>query len=251
MNTVKIRNIKIGTQKPKVCVPIVEITKENILLAANNLMNLKWDIVEWRIDFYQDCFDYLKVIEVLKELRNIFNNKVILVTFRTQKEGGNKTISEEEYLNLYENIALSKLADIIDVEVFNDFNTVKLIDTIHQHGLKVIGSNHDFNETYSSQEIVERLLKMEAMNCDICKIAMMPLSFEDVLTLMWATSETKEKINVPIVTMSMGKIGMMSRLLGEVTGSCITFGAANKTSAPGQINVEELNIVLDIIHENQ
>ena len=35
MNTVKVRNIEIGAGIPKICVPIVGVTREEILAAAN------------------------------------------------------------------------------------------------------------------------------------------------------------------------------------------------------------------------
>ena len=45
----------------------------------------------------------------------------------------------------------------------------------------------------------------------------------------------------PIVTMSMGKLGIISRLSGEIFGSSITFGTiSDKVSAPGQIGIKEL-----------
>ena len=55
---------------------------------------------------------------------------------------------------------------------------------------------------------------------------------------------------IPIVTMSMGKVGISSRILGEVFGSAITFGSVKRASAPGQIPADELSEVLDIINKN-
>lgn len=43
----------------------------------------------------------------------------------------------------------------------------------------------------------------------------------------------------PIITMSMAGTGVISRLCGEVFGSALTFGAAGKASAPGQMGVNE------------
>ena len=54
----------------------------------------------------------------------------------------------------------------------------------------------------------------------------------------------------PIITMSMAGTGVVSRLTGETFGSALTFGAASKVSAPGQIGVHELKQVLDIIHKS-
>jgi 3-dehydroquinate dehydratase-1 len=48
--------------------------------------------------------------------------------------------------------------------------------------------------------------------------------------------------------MSMGSLGCISRVAGETFGSCVTFGAFDKASAPGQLPVEKLRDVLAILH---
>ena len=94
------------------------------------------------------------------------------------------------------------------------------------------------------QELLTIGLKLGA---DIPKIAVMPQSKKDVLTLLAATEEmASEHADRPIITISMGKDGMISRLCGEVFGSALTFGTAGKASAPGQINVDELRQVLEM-----
>ena len=65
-----------------------------------------------------------------------------------------------------------------------------------------------------------------------------------------ATMERKEHSNKPRITMSMGQSGMLSRICGELTGSCVTFASGKQASAPGQIDARELKCVLDILHNN-
>jgi len=48
----------------------------------------------------------------------------------------------------------------------------------------------------------------------------------------------------------MAGTGVISRLAGEVFGSALTFGAAKKASAPGQIAVADLLSVLNILHNS-
>jgi 3-dehydroquinate dehydratase-1 len=141
------------------------------------------------------------------------------------------------------------MADIIDVEIFSGDDIVKQsIDNIHEAGCLVIASNHDFHKTPSEEELINRMMKMQAMNADIPKIAMMPQSRADVLTLLSATSRMYEEFaDRPIITMSMSSKGVISRLTGEVFGSAMTFGAVGQVSAPGQIPVESLNEVLNIL----
>ena len=88
---------------------------------------------------------------------------------------------------------------------------------------------------------------MAKWGADICKIAVMPQSPQDVLTLLQATYDVSQIIDRPVITMSMGKTGVVSRLAGSTFGSAVTFGAAQKTSAPGQIDANELRKILAIL----
>ncbi|NLL81887.1 MAG: type I 3-dehydroquinate dehydratase, partial [Tissierellia bacterium] len=107
-----------------------------------------------------------------------------------------------------------------------------------------------FFKTPEKDEIVSRLRKMQNMGADIPKIAVMPQSTEDVLTLLAATNEMHTKYaDRPIITMSMGPLGVISRLSGELLGSSMTFGALGALSAPGQIPVDELITTLEILHK--
>ena len=90
---------------------------------------------------------------------------------------------------------------------------------------------------------------MEEAGADIAKIAVMPESTEDVLTLLSATCKAKKELTCPVITMSMAGTGVISRLGGEVFGSSMTFGAAKKASAPGQLGVTDLSTVLDLLHK--
>ena len=149
-------------------------------------------------------------------------------------------------------VAKSGYVDLIDVEAFTGEEIVKsMIQEAHSYGVKVIASNHDFDATPEKDEIVRRLRMMQDYGADIPKMAVMPRNKQDVLTLLSATLEMSEQFaDRPIITMSMAGTGVVSRLSGETFGSALTFGAATKASAPGQINVNELAQVLDIIHKS-
>ena len=140
--------------------------------------------------------------------------------------------------------------DLVDVELFSQEEVVKaLVSEAKEMHVYVIMSNHDFVQTPSKEEIIVRLRKMLEYGADLPKIAVMPNSVGDVLTLLEATNEMKQLSNAPIVTMSMGKFGLISRLSGEAFGSALTFGSVQATSAPGQIPIDELRVVLNIIHK--
>ena len=250
MTPVKVRNISIGEGIPKICVPVVGITREEIITEAKSFSSIPVDLVEWRVDWFEQVFDLEKVLGLLKELREVLGELPLLMTFRTSKEGGEKSISASDYARLNIEAAKSGYVDLIDVEIFTGDEIVKeIIDAVHNYGVKVIASNHDFDKTPDKDDIVERLRKMQELGADIPKIAVMPQSAKDVLTLLSATDEMVTKYaDRPIITMSMAGTGLISRLCGEVFGSAITFGAAKKASAPGQMEVNDLSAVLQLLH---
>lgn len=252
MNPVIIRETAIGEGMPKICVPIVEKTRAEIIKAAEEIKTLPADLVEWRADWFEQVFEAEAVFDVLQELRRILGELPLLFTFRTKKEGGEKEIDEKYYRTLNQLVVESGLADLIDVEVFIGDDIVNdLVRTAHENGVKVIGSNHDFEKTLGKDEIIRRLCRMQEMEVDLPKIAVMPREKEDVLTLLAATEEMNRKYaDRPIITMSMAGDGVISRLCGEVFGSALTFGAAGQVSAPGQIDVKALRQILTILHES-
>ncbi len=173
------------------------------------------------------------------------------MTFRTSKEGGEKRLSRQHMQSLISKTAQTGYVDLVDVEIFTGDDIVKkIIDGAHAAGVKVVASNHDFFKTPAKADIIYRLRKMQDMNADIPKIAVMPQNKKDVLTLLAATEEmTTNYADRPVITMSMAGTGVISRLCGEVFGSSMTFGAAKKASAPGQMGVNDLSTVLDLLHK--
>lgn len=249
MNPVVVRNMSIGEGMPKICVPIVGKTRDEILETAKEILNSPADLIEWRVDWFESVFDIEEVKDVLADLRTILGEIPILFTFRTKAEGGEKEISYEQYSKLAKEVASTSMADLIDVEVFIDDSVEELVAELQEQDVKVVGSNHDFAKTPDKEEIVHRLCYMQDIGVDISKIAVMPQCKKDVLTLLCATEEmATEHADRPIVTMSMAGIGAVSRVTGEIFGSAITFGALQKASAPGQIQVEELKKTLEIMH---
>ena len=250
MNTVKIRNLELGTGLPAICIPNVGKTKDEILSLTKQYKTMHMDLMEWRVDWFEHVSDIGQVLEVLSLVREILKDTPLLFTFRTKKEGGVCEMSTESYVALNKSVSASGMADLIDVEIFTgDTIVADLIQTLHDNHTKVVASNHDFDKTPAKSDIVYRLRKMQDMDADIPKIAVMPQNKKDVLTLLAATEEmASDYADRPIITMSMSGMGSISRLSCEVFGSCLTFGSGSMASAPGQIGAEELYDVLNSVH---
>lgn len=242
----KKRTFQIGTGifgegTPKVCVPIVAKSRGEIWKKAEEIQSLPVDIVEWRVDFYEDVFRPEEVLATLRGLKERLAPKDILFTFRTDREGGSLAIDQKAYYELNQEAATSGCVTLVDVEAFLcEERTCEVIELLHARGCHVITSNHDFQKTPDTEDMVRRLKRMEELGADVAKLAVMPREKADVLRLLQATIEAEELLSIPLVTMSMGRLGMISRLSGGLTGSAMTFGAVGETSAPGQLPAREL-----------
>lgn len=242
MTTVKVRNIVLSEGLPKIAVPNVGVTEEEILASAKEIAAAKPDIMEWRIDYYEAGIkDNEKLIATAKALRDVVGELPILVTFRTKNEGGVLELGEDEYLDLVATVVTNRLGDAVDIELFHDEERVKdLVKQAHNYNVVVIMSNHDFEKVPAKDVIEFRLKKMADLGADVPKLACMPHSADDVLTLLSATNDARKALSTPIITMAMADLGKVSRIAGQVFGSCLSFGAVGKTSAPGQLSIKDL-----------
>ena len=251
MKTVKIRGVEIGAGIPKICVPIVGTAKKEILEQAAALRTVPADMAEWRIDWFENVYDFEALSDVLKELRAVLGDLPLLLTFRTSGEGGEKAIAPEVYAELNIRAARTGLIDLVDVELFTGSSIVRrIIREAHAANVSVVASSHDFDKTPDKEELIRRMQLMQDLDADILKIAVMPRCRKDVLTLLAATEEMSSVYaDRPVVSMSMTGTGVISRLCGEVFGSAITFGAVGRTSAPGQMDARDLRTALELIHK--
>ena len=173
-----------------------------------------------------------------------------MFTFRTKEEGGETAVPEAYYFELIQYAVASGKVDAVDVEYFRNQDSIRqTLAVAKEHGVTVVMSNHDFEKTPSFDEITGRLIGMKQLGADVAKLACMPNSAKDVLTLLSATEAVKSQYpDEPIITMSMGKLGVISRISGEIFGSALTFGSAKKASAPGQLEVTALQQILRALH---
>ena len=248
MKICQVRQLTIGEGKPKICVPVVETTTEKIIQQIQQLQDC--DLIELRIDFYENIHNLKQVHELLLQVRQQ-TDQPLLLTYRSLKEGGHIQLTDQEYLSLVQTACQSGCVDIVDIELESGNMLVyQLVEIAHQNHVKVLMSYHDFEKTPTVMEMKERLEKMEIMGADICKIAVMPFSYKDVIQLLNTTMEMSQKLTKPLVTMSMGKIGKITRIVGELVGSSITFASVGQSSAPGQLTLEEMQTLLEVIHHD-
>ena len=250
MSCVDIRGCRIGEGRPKVILPIVERAEAAILEKAAQFSTLQADCVEWRVDHFDDARTPGAVARCLAKLRVALKDKLLLVTIRTKAEGGQAALSPAEYRQFLELVLDTDCADLLDIEFFTaGADLPLLVEQAHTAGVPVVCSSHDFAKTPPRAELVERMVQMQQAGADLPKLAVMPQSRIDVLELLAATAEMAEHHpETPVITMSMGALGAVSRLDGEAFGSAMTFANPGQASAPGQVSLNIVNEVLDALH---
>ena len=245
MKAIRIKGIDIGGGRPKLAVSLTGESEEEIREEIKLIDLEKVDLVEWRADFFKDILNPDKLLATLKSLRSLLRNTPIIFTIRTRLEGGQVELSIEEYSLLNERVARAQLVDLIDIEVFSKGDMEDLVKYIKGKSILVIGSHHNFLKTPSEEEMMIILKEIDAGGFDILKLAVMPENNSDLVNLLNITNKMKKITEKPIITISMGKIGIISRVSGRIFGSSITFGALGKESAPGQIPVDKLFDILE------
>ena len=247
---VYMRQRSIGKGVPKICIPLTGRTKEEILVQAGKAAAAGADLLEWRADLWEEERPQERLEEMLFSLASAVPDLPLLFTVRTKEEGGAAVLSAGDYSEWIQIAADSGKADLIDIEYLRDPDRMReLTASLQRKNVLVIASSHDFEKTGTEEELFERLRSLDRSGADILKLAVMPADEEDVQALMRAVKRfTSGEMSRPVIAVSMGKTGEISRVEGELYGSCITFGTAGEASAPGQIPAGELRMRLEEVH---
>ena len=231
---------------PLVCVPLVSRNHADLMADAQVVVAQSPDVIEWRVDHFETIQTHSAVLDAGHALREAAGEIPLICTLRSSLEGGRElslTPSEVEDLR---SIMVEQLPfEFHDVEMRLRENLVS--DLLHQaqdKGRKVILSAHDFNGTPSDHELEGYFLRAHVLGADVAKVAVMPRTPHDVLRLLSVTHRMSESLPIPLISMSMGSLGMMSRIFGGVFGSALTFATSTGESAPGQMPLRELREIL-------
>ena len=246
---VDIRGRKLGAETPLICTPLVGRTRESLLAEAATVATKKPDVIEWRVDFFGGIADMTAVLDTGRALRVAIGDMPLIFTRRSAKEGGESiTLDDAGVVRLYDALGASGLVDFLDFEMGNDPEHVRVVrDNARSHRIRTILSYHNFADTPAEEFLVERFLEAERLGADVAKVAVMPRVRIDVLTLLVATARAEERAQIPLISMSMGPLGAITRMIGGVFGSSLSFAVGAASSAPGQIPIADLKTVYDVI----
>ncbi|MDO5821126.1 MAG: type I 3-dehydroquinate dehydratase [Methanobrevibacter sp.] len=212
----------------KIAIPIFQKDKESIIATAEDCIAKGADILEFRIDAIENPNPKM-VREIIEEI-----NFPIIATNRVESEGGSFKGSEEDRIAILRECG--DIADYIDVELATDG---RLLKTLRDIDAKTIISYHNFKKT-PSLEFLSQVVEEEKAIGDIAKVAVMPNNLEDTLTVLALLSHYDDTVAI-----SMGELGSYTRVIASKFNAPFTFAVANDTTAPGQIDIETMKILLN------
>ncbi|MER2557330.1 MAG: type I 3-dehydroquinate dehydratase [Candidatus Competibacter denitrificans] len=236
-------------QEPLVCTPLVGATEEAIARELAVILPKRPDLLEWRVDFFSGIADSSRVVALGQMIQQQAGSIPLIFTRRSIREGGQPIpLTEEQVFELYAAVCGAGCVDLFDYELSIEARYFRqAVALAKATDCRLIASYHNFQATPDAATLVAQFVAMEHAGADVAKIAVMPKELRDVLTLLEATLTARHRISLPIISMSMGAYGSLSRLFGWLFGSSVSFAVGEQSSAPGQIPIEQLQTVVQIL----
>ncbi|MFC7405311.1 type I 3-dehydroquinate dehydratase [Georgenia alba] len=231
---------------PAVIVPVLGRTTAEVRGQVAGVAGLPVDLLEWRVDHLADLRDVVADLAAVRADVDRLTGRPLLATVRTAVEGGAAELTDTEYGTVISALARSGAADLLDVE-HGRASAGEAIAAARASGLPVVLSAHDVVGTPSAEAMTDLLRAMRAAGGDVVKLAVTPHRTADVVALLEATATFAAEPGPPAITMAMGRLGVVTRLVGHLFGSVATFATAGRASAPGQPDLADLRAVLDAV----
>ncbi|MQQ51991.1 type I 3-dehydroquinate dehydratase [Streptococcus mitis] len=199
------------------------------------------DIIEWRADFLPKE----AILQVAPAIFEKFAGRELLFTLRTRAEGGEIDLDSAEYVQIIKDVAQLYQPEYIDFEYFAHKDVFEqMLDFPN-----LVLSYHNFQET--PDNMMEILSELTSLTPKVVKVSVMAHTAQDVLDLMNFTRGFKTlNPEQEYVTISMGKVGKVSRITSDVTGSSWSFASLDAASAPGQISLSNMVKIREILNED-
>lgn len=199
------------------------------------------DIIEWRADFLPKE----AILQVAPAIFEKFAGRELLFTLRTRSEGGEIDLDSAEYVQIIKDVAQLYQPEYIDFEYFSHKDVFEeMLDFPN-----LVLSYHNFQET--PENMMEILSELTSLTPKVVKVSVMAHTEQDVLDLMNFTRGFKTlNPEQEYVTISMGKMGKVSRITSDVTGSSWSFASLDEASAPGQISLSSMKKIREILNED-
>ena len=239
------RRVELGGPT-RIIVPLTGSTPEELRVECRALDGQPVDLVEWRVDHLEELGRGARSDAQLGAVLALLRSACpvpLLATVRTTHEGGHADLDAAGYARVVTELARVG-ADAVDVEYQRE-GAQELMETAHAQGAVVIASHHDFAATPPEEEIIARLVAMRDMGADVAKVAYRQRDPWDMFPVLNAQMWARVHLGVPVIAISMGPAGALTRIGGESLGSAATFATVGRGSAPGQFSAREVATALE------
>lgn len=231
---VSLRGLPLSAARPRIIVPLFARSLDALRpLAAAADADPAAEVVELRLDPLP-AQDFTAALALVRGM----TDKPLIVTIRTKAEGGEPALTPDDYAAHCRALLARGGVDALDIEwKACAAHRTALRDAAHAAGALALYSEHHFDGTPATDAMAETLIGMADAGADVAKLAVMPHTAADAARLLEATARAAvTRPATPLITMSMGPIGAVTRFCGGAFGSCATFGVTSGTtaSAPGQ-----------------
>lgn len=249
---IQVRGKALGGRVPHLCTPLVGRTREAVLEEMAAIVPKRPDLLEWRVDFFRAIGERRQVLDLAAELRARAAGIPLLFTRRSTAEGGEPvSLEEPEVVGLYEAVCASGHVDLVDWELAQPADSMARVrEAARRADVTLVASFHDFRATPAREVLLAKFQAAERAGAGVAKVAVMPSGPEDVLSLLSATLEARKSVAIPLIALSMGALGSLTRVAGWCFGSAATFAVGKGSSAPGQMPIEELRTALGILRRS-
>ena len=235
-----------------ICTPLIGRNEASVAAELAAILPKKPDVIEWRADFFEDVADTDNVIGMARTIKALAGDVPIIFTLRCEREGGRHiTLSDAEIIELRAAVCRKSDVEYVDCELSHTGADIAYLSQVAKESdTKIIGSYHNFACTPGNDFLMEKLAETQIRGLDIAKIAVMPQSLDDVLRLLSVTLAAKVRLKVPLISISMGEYGVITRIVNGLFGSSLTFAAGQGSSAPGQMPIDDLHNILALMQQS-
>ncbi|MHA2289960.1 MAG: type I 3-dehydroquinate dehydratase [Promethearchaeota archaeon] len=248
--------------KYRICIAIpiksrdLNVNKDIIEKALDN----DPDLIEFRFDYIQDI-KYI-ISSFLTGLLNCIPSEIPKIfTFRGIQEGGQNDLSSHERLDVLKLLIEAK-PDYLDIEINSESEVLKtIIELAHQNEIQLIFSYHNFEKSISTEETAELLKRLDQkikdelligldkLSGSVFKIITTAQNFDDNVIVLNTCKKLSQQ-NRKFICFAMGELGLLSRILCVKFGSLWTYGSLEDRTAPGQIKIEKIREIHQLLFDN-
>jgi len=207
-------------KQTKICTPVVGKTLNEFLQNLTQVQMVS-EMVELRVNGL-----------------NLTQKDLVLIRKNTKKE----TILTSQNKDIITN-SLNLKFDFIDIDL-SMMNSLKLSKKDRS---RIILSFHDHKKTPGIKRLKLLVDQMRKFGAGVIKIATVVNDDQDINNLFQILLEKKE--NEKMIIIGMGKKGQITRIIGPLLGSFLTFASTKfGKTAPGQIDIDKMKKIYETLN---